>query len=115
MPSILLVGAILIFLAASFRIDFFYLIVYFFIATALLARIWIWRAWHKLEIRRDFDDHVFLGESVTLRLRILNRGRLPIPWVRIEDKLPARLSPQDAYRAVVSILPREIRTIEYHL
>ena len=115
MPSVLLVGAVLVFLAASFRIDFFYFVVYFFIAAALLARLWIWRAWHKLEIRRDFEDHVFLGETVTLRLRLRNGGRLPIPWVRVEDKLPGRLSAKDAYRAVVSILGRETRMLEYHV
>ncbi len=115
MPNVFVVSAILIFLAASFRVGFFYYVVYFFLITGLLARLWIWRAWRNLEIRRDFDDHVFLGETVTLRLRIRNNGRLPIPWVRVEDKLPARLSAEDAYRAVVSVLPRETRTTEYRL
>lgn len=101
MPNLWLIGALLIFFAASFRVAFFYYVLYFFLLVALLARLWIWRAWRKLEIQRDFDDHVFLDEAVTLRLRVSNAGRLPLPWVRVEDKLPNRLtwwsnSPSDA-------------------
>jgi uncharacterized protein (DUF58 family) len=113
MPNLLLIGAVLVFFAASFRIAFFYYILYFFVLVALLARLWIWRAWRRLEIRRDFDDHAFLDETVTLRLRIANGGRLPLPWVRVEDKLPSRLAPRDAYRAVVSLLAGETRLLEY--
>ena len=124
MPNLLLIGVVLVFFAASFRISFFYYILYFFIIVALLARFWIWRAWRTLEIRRDFDDHAFLDETVTLRLRVRNGGRLPLPWVRVEDRLPTRLGAlrtgrgeglagRDAYRAVVSLLAGETRTLEY--
>ncbi len=127
MPNLLLIGVVLVFFAASFRISFFYYILYFFIIVALLARFWIWRAWRTLEIRRDFDDHAFLDETVTLRLRVRNGGRLPLPWVRVEDRLPTRLvghlragrgdgqglAGRDAYRAVVSLLAGETRTLEY--
>jgi uncharacterized protein (DUF58 family) len=140
-PNLLLIGIGLVFFAASFRVSFFYYILYFFIIVALLARFWIWRAWRTLEIRRDFDDHAFLDETVTLRLRVRNGGRLPLPWVRVEDRLPTRLvgywrtgsgdreqqagkapggggesgrqAGRDAYRAVVSLLAGETRTLEY--
>jgi uncharacterized protein (DUF58 family) len=114
-PSTVLVGLVLVFLAASFRIAFFYYVLYFYVLAALLARLWVARAWRNLEVRREYDDHVFLDEVVPLRLRVNNRGRLPIPWVRIEDKLPVRLTPERSYRAVVSLLPREQRTLEYEL
>ena len=113
MPNLLLVGAAMVFLAASFRITFFYYVLYVFLLVALLARLWVRRAWKRLEITRAFDDHVFLDETVRLRLRLANTGRLPVPWVRVEDKLPRRLSHEDAYRAVVSLLPHESRTLEY--
>src|SRR5919109_837707 len=115
MPSVVLVGLGLVFLAASFRIAFFYYVLYVYVLAALLARLWVARAWRNLDIRRDLDDHVFLDEVVTLRLRVANGGRLPIPWVRVEDKLPVRLTPQTSYRAVLSLLPRERRTLEYQL
>lgn len=113
MPSPLLVSLVLVFLAASFRISFFYFILYFFFLAWLLARVWIWRAWRALEIARAFDDHVFLGETARLRLTVHNNGRLPIPWVQVEDKLPQGLAPVDTFRAVVSLLPHESRTLEY--
>jgi uncharacterized protein (DUF58 family) len=112
-PNLLLIGALLVFFAASFRIDFFYYILYFFLLVALLARLWIWRAWRKLQIERDFAGHAFLDERVPLRLKVTNAGRLPLPWVRVEDKLPSRLAQRDAFRAVVSLLAGETRTLEY--
>lgn len=115
MPNFYLVSALLVFLAASFRISFFYYILYFFVLVALLARAWIWYAWRRLEIQRDFESHVFLGETVPLRLRLRNAGRLPIPWVRVEDRLPVRLTQNTSYRAVVSLLARETRFLEYSL
>ncbi|HET7768836.1 MAG TPA: DUF58 domain-containing protein [Chloroflexota bacterium] len=113
MPNVVFVALVLVFLAASFRISFFYFVLYFFVLAWLLARVWVWRAWRALEISRQFEDHVFLGETATLRMRLHNGGRLPIPWVRVEDKLPQRLTAMDAFRAVVSLLPRETRTLEY--
>jgi uncharacterized protein (DUF58 family) len=115
MPNLLLVTLGLIFLASSFKISFFYFVLYFFVLAWLLSRLWVWRAWRRLEINRLFDSHAFLGETVQLRLRLANTGRLPIPWVRVEDRLPQRLSSLDAFRAVVSLLPGETRSLEYTL
>lgn len=115
MPNIVFVGVVLVFLAASFRIAFFYYVLYFVVLSSLLARLWIWRAWKQLEVRREFGDHVFLDETVALRLTIAARGRLPVPWLRVEDRLPTRLTPQESFRAVVSLLPGESRTLEYSI
>lgn len=115
MPNLIVVALVLIFLAASFRIAFFYFVLYVFVLVAVLARLWVWQAWKHLEIRRDFDDHVFLDEVVPLHLRLTNTGRLPIPWVRVEDRLPSRLAAVDAYRAAVSLLPHETRVLEYRV
>lgn len=115
MPNAILVSLLLVFLAASFRISFFYFILYFYFLAWLFARVWIWRAWRALDVARQMDDHIFLGESAALRLTLTNRGRLPIPWVRVEDRLPQRLSSRDAHRAVVSLIPRESRTLEYEI
>jgi uncharacterized protein (DUF58 family) len=115
MPNAVVVAIILFLLAASFRISFFFYIAYFFALTSVLARLWIWWAWRRLEVRREFDDHVFLEERVVLRLRLINRGRLPLPWVRVQDRLPGRLATRPTFRAVVSLLPREARMLEYDL
>lgn len=115
MPNVLIVAGALVFLAASFKVSFFYYILYFFVLAWLLARLWIWRAWRNLEIRRHFEDRVFLDETATFHLRLANTGRLPIPWVRVEDRLPHRLTRQDAFRAIVSLLPHESRTLEYSI
>jgi uncharacterized protein (DUF58 family) len=112
-PNAIFVTLLLVFLAASFRISFFYFILYFFFLAWLFARLWIWRAWRSLDVSRRMEDHIFLGEPAQLRLTLTNHGRLPIPWVRVEDKLPQRLTARDAHRAVVSLAPRETRTLDY--
>lgn len=115
MPNPLLVAIVLVFLAASFRISFFYFVLYFMALAWLLARLWVYLAWRRFELRREFSDHVFLSETVAVSLKLANRGRLPLPWVRIEDRLPRRLSALDGFRAVVSLGPGEMRTLSYEL
>lgn len=115
MPSVILFTLALLFLAASFRIGFYYYIAYFFIIAAILSRLWVDRAARALELRRILVDHAFLDEEVRIRLEAVNKSRLPIPWVRVHDRLPARLTPLDAFRAVISLRPRESRSLEYAL
>lgn len=115
MPSVILFTLALLFLAASFRIGFYYYIAYFFIIAAILSRLWVDGAARALELRRIFVDHAFLDEAVRIRLEAVNKSRLPIPWVRVHDRLPARLTPLDAFRAVISLRPRESRSLEYAL
>ena len=86
MPNVFVVSAILIFLAASFRVGFFYYVVYFFLLTGLLARLWIWRAWRSLEIRRDFDEHVFLGETRGYFDASLSPEQVITNWEAIVDR-----------------------------
>ncbi len=39
------------------------------------------------------ERRIFPGEEIELRLRLINRKLLPLPWIQIDDEIPLRLSP----------------------
>ncbi|MFC1965085.1 DUF58 domain-containing protein, partial [Chloroflexota bacterium] len=42
------------------------------------------------------EQRVFPGEHIELRLRLVNRKILPLPWVQVDDEIPDQLAPPDA-------------------
>ncbi|MBN1247834.1 MAG: DUF58 domain-containing protein, partial [Anaerolineae bacterium] len=78
------------------------------LGTSLLTA-WIWAklSFHGLQYERDFCDadgqrgygteiRAFLGETVTLTLRVRNRKLLPLSWLRSIDIFPADLPVEGA-------------------
>jgi uncharacterized protein (DUF58 family) len=63
-----------------------------------LALSWFWNA-HVLDRlvfeRRTDADRCFAGESLRLTLRMTNKKLLPMPWVRVEDAVAARIQVRD--------------------
>ncbi|MFC2042206.1 DUF58 domain-containing protein [Chloroflexota bacterium] len=39
------------------------------------------------------ERRIFPGEDIELRLRLINRKLLPLPWIQIDDEIPLNLSP----------------------
>ena len=115
MPGILLFLIGLVVLASMFRIAFYYFIAYFIGFVVLLAWLWVRHTSRRIALRREFASHAFLGETVTVKLRLTNRSRLPLPWLKVEDRLPQPLTTTDAFRAVVTLGPRLSRTVTYEL
>jgi uncharacterized protein (DUF58 family) len=55
---------------------------------------WTRLAWHKVEVSARFHPRrAFAGEPVTLKVRIVNGKRLPLPLVRLAIWLPPGLTP----------------------
>ena len=71
LPGIILV---LVVLTAALRIEFLFYLIY------LCIGIYIWGRWvtpwslGRLRIERDFTDHIFLGETSDVTLRIKNES-----------------------------------------
>lgn len=63
-----------------------------------LALSWYWNK-HVLDRlvfeRRTDADRCFAGESLHLTLRMTNKKLLPMPWVRVEDAVAARVRVRD--------------------
>jgi uncharacterized protein (DUF58 family) len=68
-------------------------------ATAAGTMAWAKVAWRGVEVSAAFGPtRVFAGEPVTLRLRIANRKRLPLPIVRVTVWLPPGVLPEPGWR-----------------
>src|SRR5690349_3423562 len=83
---------VLLALAIMLRIEFFFSIFYLFAGLYLLSQFWIGRIKRGLAVDRQFNDHVFSGESVTVELTLANSSWLPVPWVEVVETLPAELT-----------------------
>ncbi len=69
------------------------LICLLFLLTGGVARLWNRFCLNRIEYRRQLSHHqVFFGEEITLEIEVTNRKPLPLPWLRIEDELPERVT-----------------------
>lgn len=111
--SLLIIALLLV--AALLRVDFIFYIVY------VLAGIYLWSRWHtprafkKIRFGRAFADHAFLGERVTVTLTLRNKGRLPVPWVQLEESVPAELVIGQAPAHAVALRGKERATFTYEV
>jgi uncharacterized protein (DUF58 family) len=59
---------------------------------------WVWQrvAFWNVSYERKFDEtRVFEGERVALSLRLTNGKWLPLAWIRVSDRLPLALPPEE--------------------
>ncbi|MGH2542233.1 MAG: DUF58 domain-containing protein, partial [Ardenticatenaceae bacterium] len=61
-----------------------------------VARFWNRTALTGLVYRRAFDEtRVFAGETVGLTLELTNQKLLPLLWVRVDDRFPKTMQPEE--------------------
>ena len=106
---------LLFIIAALFRVDSFFYLLYLLFGVFFLSRVWAGKALHSLRFQRRFMNRAFLGERVDVTLTIKNEGLLPLPWVRVHESVPIQLRSPNFVRVVTSFLPHEQRTMHYEL
>ncbi len=70
------------------------------IMVTLVGLAWVWTALSMWRLRFDhvFDERrAFVGERITLRLRLENRKPLPVLWLRIREFVPEALPISGAF------------------
>jgi uncharacterized protein (DUF58 family) len=112
-----LTGLIIILLLTAFllRLDFIYYIAYVCIGVFALSKWAVPHALEQLRLRREFTDHAFLGETVTIRLHWHNRGRLPLPWVEFGESIPPGLRIGEPVQRVITLAGRKERQFTYQV
>ena len=112
-----LTGLIIALLIVAFllRLDFIYYIVYVCIGIYALSRWAIPRTLRQLRLSREFTDHVFLGETVTIHLCWRNSGRLPLPWVEFIESIPPALRIGETLQRVFTLSGRQEREFAYQV
>lgn len=102
-------------LASFFKIAFIYHVLYVLVAVALLARAWSAYTANRITFTREFEPRLLWGETATVRLRVRNRSRLPVPWLRVRERIPIALASTPRLESVVSLGPGEEAQFEYEL
>jgi len=109
-------GLLLLFvIAIMFRVDFFFTVVYFLTALAVLSRLWLDRSMTHVDVRRAYDARAFAGDSVPVRLTVRNRSLLPVPWLQVTESPPLDLRGAQLAPQVVNLGPHECRHFDYVL
>ncbi len=76
---------------------------------ALVAWVWTLLALWRVRYSHTFSEHrAFVGEKVTLRLRVENRKPVPVPWLRVREFVPDAL-PMEGVEVKPSHRPRQHR------
>lgn len=111
---IYLIG-LLLFIAFLLRVDFIFYIAYVCIG------VYAWSLWSTarhltwLRIERNFMQHAFHGETITIQIRMTNVSRLPIPWVHVQESAALELRSDDSLNTAVSIGGKQTAVFTYHL
>lgn len=97
---------------------------YAMLGVLLVSRYLAWEWTGHLSAERSCDqDSVQVGESVRVEVRVLNLGRLPVPWVLLEDALPLdamrqhppRLQVNGTALSLVQLKARSEKTLSYEV
>mgnify|MGYP001413712402 CR=1 FL=1 len=107
---------LLLILAAVFRDDAVFLLFYLLAGVFLVSHWWSRRALAAVTFERRFTERAFPGETVTIRLRLRNRGWLPVVWLRLLDSAPTELlSRPQSLLDVISLGPLGETELSYDL
>lgn len=98
---------------ALLRVEFLFYLVYFCIG------LYVWGRWitpwslRRLSVWREFADHAFLGEEVSVRVHVRNRSRLPLPWLEVVESTAIDLRAREATNDVLALGGREAAWFDY--
>lgn len=105
-----------LFLVATFvRLDWVYYLVYVIGGVWLFSHWWIGRSLRQLSVQRRLDAYAFRGETLPCAIEVANRSRLPLPWLRLQDRVPLALQDRERYQQVVALGGRDSHTFRYSL
>jgi uncharacterized protein (DUF58 family) len=111
LPFIIFLMILAVFLRAESALTVIYMVV----GTFLLGFWWNKRALRHIEVTRNYVEHAFLGEVVSVVLKIKNNSILPILWLEIHEGLSVDLRSGKGLKQVFSLGIREEKLINYDL
>ena len=106
---------LLLLAAALVKGGFAITILYLLLGIYIASMVWTRQSEKNLTIKRKFENTVFWGEDVSVRLEIDNQGWLPIPWLVVRESLPVELAAGSAIKRVLSLGPHGSTEVHYNL
>ena len=111
LPLILLLIILAIFTQDGFTIT----LVYLFAGVYAIGSWWSRKALESITFSREYNNRVFPGEDIPVRLKFTNSGWLPVVWMQISEGIPVELAQGNVFRQVAHIAPRGSAVFEYML
>ena len=106
---------LLFIVAAALRSDLFFYLLYVVVGLQVLARLWLRQSVRRLRWRRRAPLAAFPGERMTIELEVTNEGLLPLPWLVVNESLPASMHSPPMIREALSLGAGEQRVLTYEL
>ncbi|CUS02464.1 conserved protein of unknown function [Candidatus Promineifilum breve] len=97
------------------RVDFIFYILYVAVGVFAWSRWYAGRALQNLTGERHYRRRAFLGETVEIRLTLVNKSRLALPWVEFHESVPPELRLEQATRQVVTLRGHQTADFIYHI
>jgi uncharacterized protein (DUF58 family) len=94
---------LLLIVAIFMRDDFALTLIYFVVGTYAAGAWWSNRSLAQVDYTHEFTTHAFLGEKIEVRLRLRNKGWLPVPWLSIRESLPVALAAALTFERVLTL------------
>ncbi|NUM49158.1 MAG: DUF58 domain-containing protein, partial [Anaerolineales bacterium] len=111
LPLLLLLIALAIFTQDGFTIT----LIYLFAGVYALGSWWSRKALEAIQFTRTYQDRVFPGENIPVRLEFTNQSWLPVVWMQISDGIPVDLAQGNVFRQIAHIPPKGKAVFEYML
>jgi uncharacterized protein (DUF58 family) len=102
-------------IAVVLRSELFFFLAYLIAGLQLAARLWLRYGVQRLSWRRVAPSRAFPGEPLMVAVEVVNNSLLPLPWLALHESLPPGLRSPPMVREVISLGPRERRTLTYTL
>lgn len=106
---------VLFIIAILLRVNFFFTILYLFVALFVLSRLWSRRRAERVVVQRRFENRAHFGDHLTVDVSVRNIGWLPIPWLELHESLPLDLVMSSFKARVISLGPHEESHLSYTL
>ncbi|WP_420643087.1 DUF58 domain-containing protein [Candidatus Leptofilum sp.] len=104
---------ILLLIAFYLRVDFIFYVIYVSVGIYAWGRWLMPRAQKNLKSRRRYDRQAFWGEVVPVIIELTNGGRLPVPWIQLQESVAIQLKHGKPLHQVVSLRRSETAEFEY--
>src|SRR5215216_2224325 len=104
---------VLLLIASYMRGDFALTLIYFVVGGLAAGLWWSGHALARVETRRRFHGHAFLGEKIKVELQVKNQGWLPLPWLELRETLPVALVGPNSFQSVIHLGPHASANFEY--
>lgn len=105
----------LLLIAFILRIDFVFYIIYVCIGVYAWSRWFTPRSLRGVQVTREFADHAFWGESVSVTIRVANSNWLPLPWLQIAESAAIELAAGKTINQTVTLRSKETAEFSYDI